>query len=152
GQSRSHRHRAWQCRERDARHPAGARLRHTREWRPGSACRTRRRGQRHDDGVGKVMSDQSRGSSGSSPKTALWVIVPAYNEAARIDATLGALAAQTDRDFTLVVIDNGSADRTCAIVRGFAAMAPFAVHLIKEQVKGIGYAVDTGFRYAIRNG
>ena len=84
--------------------------------------------------------------------TDLWVLVPAYNEAARIGATLDALAAQADRDFTLVVIDNGSQDRTSAIVRGFAATAPFDVHLIKEQVKGIGYAVDTGFRYAIRNG
>jgi glycosyltransferase involved in cell wall biosynthesis len=84
--------------------------------------------------------------------TSLWVIVPAYDEAARIRATLTALAAQADRDFTLVVIDNGSHDGTGEIVCGFAATAPFAVHLIKEQVKGIGYAVDTGFRYAIRNG
>lgn len=84
--------------------------------------------------------------------TALWVVVPAYDEAGRIGATLGALAAQDDRDFTLVVIDNGSLDRTCEIVSSFAATAPFAVHLIKEQVKGIGYAVDTGFRYAVRNG
>ena len=84
--------------------------------------------------------------------TDLWVIVPAYDEAARIGTTLRALAAQTDRDFTLVVVDNGSKDRTSEIVRDFAATAPFPVELIKEQVKGIGYAVDTGFRYAIRNG
>jgi glycosyltransferase involved in cell wall biosynthesis len=84
--------------------------------------------------------------------TALWVVVPAYDEASRIGGTLRALAAQADRDFTLVVIDNGSQDRTSEIVRGFAATAPFDVHVIKEPVKGIGYAVDTGFRYAIRNG
>jgi glycosyltransferase involved in cell wall biosynthesis len=85
-------------------------------------------------------------------KTPLWVIVPAYDEEARIGATLRALAAQTDRCFTLVVVDNGSHDRTREIVTDFAATAPFGVHLITEQVKGIGYAVDTGFRYAIRNG
>lgn len=85
-------------------------------------------------------------------KTTLWVVVPAYDEAARIGATLRALASQADRCFTLVVVDNGSRDRTREIVTGFAATAPFDVHLISEPVKGIGYAVDTGFRYAIRGG
>ena len=81
--------------------------------------------------------------------TDLWVIVPAYDEAVRIGATLRALAAQTDRDYCLVVVDNGSHDDTSRIVADFAAGAPFAVHLITEPEQGIGYAVDTGFRYAI---
>jgi glycosyltransferase involved in cell wall biosynthesis len=84
--------------------------------------------------------------------TDLWVIVPAYDEAARIGGTLRALAAQTDRDYSLVVIDNGSHDDTSRIVTEFAASAPFAVHLIAEPEQGIGYAVDTGFRYAIDHG
>ena len=84
--------------------------------------------------------------------TDLWVVIPAYDEAARIGGTLRALAAQTDRDYSLVVIDNGSHDDTCRIVEDFAASAPFAVHLIAEPEQGIGYAVDTGFRYAIDHG
>lgn len=84
--------------------------------------------------------------------TALWVIVPAYNEAARIGDTLAALAAQDDREFELVVVDNGSQDGTGSIVGEFAPSAPFAIHLIGEQEKGIGYAVNTGFRYAIGHG
>jgi glycosyltransferase involved in cell wall biosynthesis len=84
--------------------------------------------------------------------TDLWVIVPAYDEAARIGATLRALAAQTDRDYALVVVDNGSHDGTGLIVEDFAARAPFPVHLITEPEQGIGYAVDTGFRYAIDHG
>jgi glycosyltransferase involved in cell wall biosynthesis len=84
--------------------------------------------------------------------TDLWVIVPACNEAARIGGMLRALAAQTDRDYSLVVIDNGSHDDTRRIVADFAASAPFAVHLIAEPQQGIGYAVDTGFRYAIDHG
>ena len=70
--------------------------------------------------------------------TDLWVVVPAYNEAARIGGTLRALAAQTDRDYSLVVIDNGSHDDTCRIGEDFAARAPFAVHLIAEPEQGIG--------------
>ncbi|HEY8534499.1 MAG TPA: glycosyltransferase [Micromonospora sp.] len=84
--------------------------------------------------------------------TELWVIVPAYNEEKRIGQTLAALAAQTDLDFALLVVDNASTDGTADAVRRFAATAPFAVHLIHEPEKGVGCAVDTGFRYAISNG
>jgi glycosyltransferase involved in cell wall biosynthesis len=82
----------------------------------------------------------------------LWVVVPAYNEEAGIDATLAALAAQTDTAFTLVVVDNASTDATAAVVRRFAAGAPFPVHLVREDEPGAGAAADTGFRYAIGRG
>ncbi|HEX6968672.1 MAG TPA: glycosyltransferase [Micromonosporaceae bacterium] len=83
---------------------------------------------------------------------ALWVVVPAYNEAARIGATLDALAAQHDLDFTLLVVDNGSTDETATLVRDFAARAPMPVRLIEEPEKGVGCAVDSGFRHAIAHG
>jgi glycosyltransferase involved in cell wall biosynthesis len=81
--------------------------------------------------------------------TKLWVIVPAYNEAARITATLDALAAQTDRDFTLLVVDNNSLDGTPDVVRTNASIR---AQLIVEPHKGVGCAVDTGFRHAIAHG
>ena len=80
----------------------------------------------------------------------LWVVVPAYNEAGRIGDTLRALAAQTDTDFTLLVVDNGSTDETAALARAFPA--PFPTYVIFEQAKGVGCAVDTGFRHAIAAG
>ena len=82
----------------------------------------------------------------------LWVIVPAYQEEDRIGTTLDALAAQTDRDFTLLVVDNGSTDDTVAVVRRFAARAPLRVRITAEPERGTGCAVDTGFRYAISRG
>jgi glycosyltransferase involved in cell wall biosynthesis len=84
--------------------------------------------------------------------TPLWVVVPAYNEAGRIGDTLACLAAQADRDFTLLVVDNGSADATVATVGEFAGRAPFPVQVICEPQRGVGCAVDTGFRYAIDHG
>ena len=42
----------------------------------------------------------------------LWVVVPAFDEQAGIARTIAALAAQRDRDFHLVVVDNASTDDT----------------------------------------
>ena len=81
--------------------------------------------------------------------TGLWVIVPAYDEAARIGGTLRALAAQTDRDYSLAVIDNGSSDDTGRIVADFAASAPFAVHLITEPEQR--HRLRGGYRFPLRH-
>jgi glycosyltransferase involved in cell wall biosynthesis len=82
----------------------------------------------------------------------LWVIVPAYNEELRIEGTLAALAAQTDHDFHLLVVDNGSTDRTAGLAQDFAATAPMPTDVLTEPEKGVGCAVDTGFRHAIAHG
>lgn len=86
----------------------------------------------------------------STPR--LWVIVPAHNEAAGIDGTLAALAAQTDTAFALVVVDNASTDGTADVVRRFGTSAPFRVDVAAEAMRGPGPATDTGFRYAIGEG
>ncbi len=82
----------------------------------------------------------------------MWVVVPAYNEAAYIGATLAALGAQTDLGFAVVVVDNGSTDDTAEAVRRIAATLPFEVEVVAESAPGTGAAADTGFRYAIGHG
>lgn len=76
----------------------------------------------------------------------LWVVIPAYNEENSIAATLRALEAQRDKDFTVVVVDNVSTDSTAAIAKDFG------VEVIREERKGTGAAADTGMRYAIDHG
>ncbi len=81
------------------------------------------------------------------------MVVPAYNEAAGITTTLRALAAQADRDFTAVVVDNDSTDGTPEVVRAFGAdVGSGPVRLVSEAQKGTGAAADTGMRYAIARG
>jgi len=80
------------------------------------------------------------------------VVVPIYNEDAGLADTLDALAAQSDREFSLFLVDNGSTDRSMAIAARFAGVAPFPVHLLTEPSKGTGAASDTGFRAAIAAG
>ena len=82
-----------------------------------------------------------------------FVVVPFYNEADWILSTLDALAAQSDRDYTLVCVDNGSTDASAQIVRDFARRGTLPdVRLVVEPLKGTGAASDTGFRYSILNG
>jgi glycosyltransferase involved in cell wall biosynthesis len=73
-------------------------------------------------------------------------IVPAYNEAGSIGSVIDEIRA-ADPDLDVVVIDDGSRDRTgeLAAARGAHAIRlPFNL--------GIGAAVQTGYRYAFENG
>lgn len=78
----------------------------------------------------------------------LYVVIPMYNEEAYIGETLAALARQSDKDFTLILVDNGSTDNTKRVIE--ACQMPLI--LIDEAQKGTGAASDTGFRYAIAQG
>jgi glycosyltransferase involved in cell wall biosynthesis len=111
-----------------------------------------RRGSVHRSEADPALRSASSAKRARSAARAanLWVVIPAYNEAAGINATLAALAAQQDPDFTVVVVDNGSTDATAQAVRANAA--GLNLHLIDESRKGTGAAADTGMRFAIAHG
>jgi glycosyltransferase involved in cell wall biosynthesis len=73
-------------------------------------------------------------------------IVPALNEEGAIGAVIDEIRA-FDGSFDIVVIDDGSADRTGEVARARGA------HVLRLPFNlGIGGAVQTGFRFAFENG
>ena len=86
-------------------------------------------------------------------KPRFYVVIPIFNEEKAIRATLDSLLAQSDTDFTLVLVDNASTDQTVAVIEQWRREHPaLAVDLIREPQKGTGTAADAGFRYAIAQG
>jgi glycosyltransferase involved in cell wall biosynthesis len=85
----------------------------------------------------------------ANPLPALSVVIPAYNEAARIERALERVTGflqQRAQPWELVVVDDGSGDQTSLIVRRFMAGRPDAhVRLLRlEANRGKGAALRAG--------
>jgi len=77
------------------------------------------------------------------------VLVAAYNAAGTIAETLDSLLAQTRGDWEAIVVDDGSADETAAIVMGYAARDPRIT--VQSKVNG-GTASARNFAARIASG
>src|SRR6266446_10312898 len=69
------------------------------------------------------------------------VIMPTYNRAAYIRATLDSLRAQQFSDYETIIVDDGSTDGTLDLLRGYQW-----VKVLQEQNKGPGAARNFGVR------
>jgi peptidoglycan/xylan/chitin deacetylase (PgdA/CDA1 family)/glycosyltransferase involved in cell wall biosynthesis len=76
------------------------------------------------------------------------VVVPAYNEAANITATVRSLTAADYRPLEVVVVDDGSTDDTAAIVERLALPG---VRVIRQANAGKPAALNTGIAAARGN-
>jgi dolichyl-phosphate beta-glucosyltransferase len=79
------------------------------------------------------------------------IVIPAYNEGARIPATLqSVVSCIRERGWAaeVIVVNDGSTDRTAEIVRDFAKTAPEVRLLENAGNRGKGYSVRAGLLQA----
>ncbi|MFC7493462.1 MULTISPECIES: glycosyltransferase family 2 protein [unclassified Nocardioides] len=80
------------------------------------------------------------------PSPRVLAIVPAWNEEGAVAQTVTALRASCP-ELDVLVVDDGSGDRTAEVAEGAGALVvrlPFNL--------GVGGAMRTGYRYAVRHG
>lgn len=80
------------------------------------------------------------------PGKRILVVVPAWNEQETIGATLSELRRKQP-DVDVLVIDDGSGDRTAAVAREAGAMVCQLPYNL-----GVGGAMRAGYRYGLRHG
>lgn len=78
----------------------------------------------------------------------LSVVIPAYNEAERLPATLGRMREYLDRSaarYEVIVVDDGSQDQTVALTREMQRHFPQLQIVSNGRNRGKGYSVRRGF-------
>jgi glycosyltransferase involved in cell wall biosynthesis len=82
----------------------------------------------------------------SSAQPYLSIVIPAHNEEHRLPPSLAkidAYLAQQSYTYEVLVVENGSSDRTSEVTREFAKSHPY-VRLLEVQTRGKGLAVKAG--------
>ena len=72
------------------------------------------------------------------------VIIPLYNKAPYVCKALGSVAAQTFRDFDLVVVDDGSFDGSGDVASSFLATTALSYQFISQDNAGVSTARNRG--------
>jgi glycosyltransferase involved in cell wall biosynthesis len=79
----------------------------------------------------------------------LSVVIPVYNDADGIDATLRSVAAQDHPDYEILPVDNNSTDETPAVIESWADRYPDRVRPLTERTIQSSYAArNTGIEAA----
>jgi glycosyltransferase involved in cell wall biosynthesis len=95
------------------------------------------------------MAESAATMSPAAPE--LSIIIPSYNEELRLPATLDRIAAYLQRgghEAEVLVVDDGSNDRTAAVAESFRSRIP-SLRLVSNGVnRGKGYSVRHGMQEA----
>ena len=88
-----------------------------------------------------TRTTRRRAAAASESLPSVAIVVPAYNEAVGIERSVRSLAASDYPELTVVVVDDGSTDRTAEIVAGLGLDR---VHLVRQDNAGKATALNTG--------
>lgn len=94
------------------------------------------------------MVSESEGHVGRGAAPAVSVIVPARNEEASLGACLQSLVSQRGVDYEIIVVDDGSADRTRQIAQSFAGVRVIDAAALPPGATGKCNALACGAREA----
>ena len=81
-------------------------------------------------------------------KKATYVILPAYNEATRIQPVIEEIA---EKGYRMVIVNDGSSDNTLEVVKESQRKYPKNIHIYSHIInRGVGVAMQTGFDAVLR--
>ena len=81
-------------------------------------------------------------------KKATYVILPAYNEATRIQPVIEEIA---EKGYRMVIVNDGSSDNTLEVVKESQRTYPKNIHIYSHIInRGVGVAMQTGFDAVLR--
>jgi dolichol-phosphate mannosyltransferase len=91
-------------------------------------------------------SDEQQHASARPPRTLAAIM--AYNNGANVERVLARIPPKDERDYDVLVVDDGSTDDTAAYIAKFPEI-PVVRH---PQNRGVGAALKSGVRYALDHG
>ncbi|WP_407375269.1 glycosyltransferase family 2 protein [Methanobrevibacter sp.] len=81
-------------------------------------------------------------------KDATYVVLPAYNEATRIEPVLEDIAR---KGYNMVIVNDGSSDNTLEVIMKAKKNFPNQIHVFSLPInRGVGIATQTGFEAVLR--
>ena len=88
-----------------------------------------------------------------SPKLLLSVVIATFNRRDVLKTTLQKLAEQSvsPSDFEVVVVDDGSTDKTSVMVKSMISSVPYSMRYFYHENRGPGYTENRGIRQAKSN-
>uniref|UniRef100_A0A7C4RXZ6 Glycosyltransferase family 2 protein n=1 Tax=Fervidobacterium pennivorans TaxID=93466 RepID=A0A7C4RXZ6_FERPE len=84
-----------------------------------------------------------------SSELLLSFVIPAYNVERYISKTLGSLLSQTDKDFEIIVVDDGSTDNTYNVAKEILEKSGFSNYtILRKPNGGVSSARNMGIKHA----
>jgi glycosyltransferase involved in cell wall biosynthesis len=84
------------------------------------------------------------GTTGQAMDPSVSVIIPAFNAETFLEETLDSVLSQTFDDYEIIVVDDGSTDRTPEVLKRYDT----SIHSIRTVNRGPSHARNTGIRAA----